>query len=115
VSAVSIAAANADTWASEIGKLYRDRNVSIVTFKPIKKGESGGISLLGTLASVLGSALIALSFSVMYGFATDFGMQLVVKSLLITLCGIIGSIADSYLSILLQGKYLNKESGEIEE
>lgn len=114
-SVVAITASNADTWASEIGKLSRGSIVSILTFKPIKKGESGGITLLGTGASLLGALVVSIAFVCLYGLSNSFSMQLVIRGILIAVGGFTGSIIDSYLGVLVQEKYLNKESGEIEE
>ncbi len=54
----SLAAANADTWSTEIGTLSR-RARSIITFRPVTRGISGGVSLLGTLAQLAGAAFVA--------------------------------------------------------
>ena len=45
----AFAAASADTWGTEIGTLARRRPVSILTFRPMEPGLSGGVSLLGTV------------------------------------------------------------------
>src|SRR5688572_1449159 len=59
--AASLAAVNADTWATELGVLNPTPPHMITDLrKPVEKGTSGGISLLGTLASLLGSVIIAL-------------------------------------------------------
>ena len=55
----SLAAATADTWATELGVLSRRRPVLITTFKPVDPGTSGGISLMGALSALAGAALIA--------------------------------------------------------
>jgi uncharacterized protein (TIGR00297 family) len=56
--AASFAAATADTWSTEIGTLAR-RARSILTFRPVAGGLSGGVSLPGTIAQVAGAAFIA--------------------------------------------------------
>jgi uncharacterized protein (TIGR00297 family) len=59
--AASLAAVNADTWATELGVLNPTAPRMITDLsKRVEKGTSGGISLFGTLASLLGSAVIAL-------------------------------------------------------
>src|SRR5512139_350538 len=59
--AVSLAAVNADTWATELGVLNPTPPRMITNLrKPVEKGTSGGISLFGTLASFLGAVIIAL-------------------------------------------------------
>ena len=56
----ALAAANADTWATELGVLSRSAPRLITTGKPVERGASGGISRQGILAAVAGSLLIAL-------------------------------------------------------
>lgn len=48
-----------DTCASEVGKAYGKRTFLITTFQPVERGTEGAVSLEGTLAGVLGSAVIA--------------------------------------------------------
>src|SRR5215207_6952130 len=59
--AASVAAVNADTWATELGVLNATPPRMITDLrKRVEKGTSGGISLSGTGASLLGSSIIAL-------------------------------------------------------
>ncbi|PSB17318.1 TIGR00297 family protein [filamentous cyanobacterium CCP2] len=48
-----------DTCASEVGKAYGKRTFLITTFQPVERGTEGAVSLEGTLAGVIGSAVIA--------------------------------------------------------
>ena len=48
-----------DTTASEVGKAYGKRTFLITTLKPVSPGTEGAISLEGTLAGILASAVIA--------------------------------------------------------
>ncbi|MBE7385361.1 MAG: TIGR00297 family protein [Leptolyngbya sp. SIO1E4] len=48
-----------DTTASEVGKAYGKRTFLITTLQPVAPGTEGAISLEGTLAGILGSAVIA--------------------------------------------------------
>jgi uncharacterized protein (TIGR00297 family) len=60
----AFAEATGDTVSSEIGQWIAGRAYLITTFKPVPVGENGGVSTGGTLAGVLGSALVvALAFS----------------------------------------------------
>lgn len=49
-----------DTCASEIGKAYGKRTFLITNFKPAPPGTEGAVSLEGTLAGLIASAVIAL-------------------------------------------------------
>jgi uncharacterized protein (TIGR00297 family) len=57
--AAAFATANADTWGTEIGTLVASGPRSILTFRPIARGLSGGVTVAGTLAELAGAALIA--------------------------------------------------------
>jgi len=48
-----------DTTASEVGKAYGKRTFLITTLKPVSPGTEGAVSLEGTIAGVVGSAVIA--------------------------------------------------------
>src|SRR5215204_2365536 len=59
--AAALAAVNADTWATELGVLNPTPPRMITDLgKRVEKGTSGGVSLWGTGASLLGAAVIAL-------------------------------------------------------
>ena len=49
-----------DTLASELGILSKSKPLLIITFKPVPPGTNGAISLIGTIASVAGGALVGL-------------------------------------------------------
>lgn len=96
--AASLAAVNADTWATELGVLNPNppRMITNLT-KVVEKGTSGGISLMGTLASLAGSALIAFLASLLTGNWSVF--------LLISFAGLAGSLFDSLLGGTFQAMY----------
>ena len=103
----SLAAVNADTWATELGVLNPHPPRMITNLKKVvEKGTSGGISLIGTFASLLGSAVIAFLAS----FLTDNWSLF----LLITFSGLAGSLFDSFLGATVQAMYFcpkdNKET-----
>ena len=57
--AACLAAVNADTWATELGVLNPSPPRMITNLsKEVEKGTSGGISLIGTLASLAGAGVI---------------------------------------------------------
>ena len=103
--AVLLAAANSDTWASEIGPLSKRKPFSIRTFRSAAAGTSGAMSLLGTLAGMLGSVLI--------GFCAYFLFPIsVYEFLLISLFGFIGNITDTVLGAYVQAEYQCTVCGE---
>lgn len=55
----AFAAASADTWGTEIGTLSRRAPRSIVTLRPIGAGLSGGVTLLGSVATLAGAFCVA--------------------------------------------------------
>ena len=96
--AASLAAVNADTWATELGVLNPTAPRIITDLrKRVEKGTSGGISLFGTLASLLGAAIIALPTA---WFSGDWSLILS-----ISLAGLAGSLFDSFLGATVQAMY----------
>lgn len=68
-----LASACADTWASEIGILSSQTPRLILSHQKVEKGLSGGVTFLGTLASLGGSLLISGSFTLTHVLlTTDF-------------------------------------------
>jgi len=57
----AFAAAAADTWGTEIGTLVKQPPRSIVTFKPIATGLSGGVTAAGTLSEIAGAHFVAVA------------------------------------------------------
>lgn len=93
----SIAAATADTWATEIGFFSRRPPRDSISFRTVEPGESGGVTLLGTLGGLAGSAVIALSG---FAFLPDQSMMA-----LVTVAGFVASLVDSVLGATIQGVY----------
>lgn len=59
LGAGAIGAAAADTWATEIGVLSAAAPRSILTGRPVTTGQSGGVTLTGTLAGAVGAVAMA--------------------------------------------------------
>jgi uncharacterized protein (TIGR00297 family) len=113
---VSIATSNSDTWASEIGSLSKGKTFYILNFKLAPKGVSGAISGLGTFASILGSFFIAGVFIGLYALLYGIGLEdFFMFGGIITVCGFLGNLIDSYLGGSLQAKYRGIESGTYTE
>ena len=56
-AAASLAAGFADSVAGDVGVLSRGKTVSVLGFRRVERGMSGGITLAGSIATVLASAL----------------------------------------------------------
>jgi uncharacterized protein (TIGR00297 family) len=91
----ALAAACADTWATEVGSLLGGTPRKITTLKPARPGESGAISLLGTLAALAGAGLLSL-------LAGRFWPA-------VLLGGFLGSLVDSLLGATLQAQWKDTE------
>lgn len=103
--ATSFAAANADTWASELGVLYRALPRSILTGKEVPAGASGGVTPLGFLASALGAAFIGVLFAASYASLADARVEWGLIALIASLGGFAGSVIDSLLGAAFQAQY----------
>ena len=57
--AAALAASTADTWATEVGTLAGGTPRSILSWRPVPPGTSGGITLPGTLGSLAGTLFVA--------------------------------------------------------
>ena len=110
------AAATADTWATELGTLWGKAPRSIVNFKPMATGMSGGVTLIGTGAEIAGAlwmgvfAPLGILLAYMANGA-DFGWASNAPSVIgigvreiavVPLAGIVGATADSLLGATLQ-------------
>jgi uncharacterized protein (TIGR00297 family) len=107
IFAASLAGANADTWGTELGVLNPQQPVLLTTLKRVPQGTSGGVSLIGTLAALAGSALVA-GMAVLVdqlGWAPAPGLPLLKVFVAITVGGLLGSLVDSLLGATLQALY----------
>jgi uncharacterized protein (TIGR00297 family) len=87
--AATLAAVNADTWGTELGVLNPTPPLMITDLRNrVERGTSGGVTLYGTLASLLGAFVIALPAAF---FADNSAYHP-----LITIAGLEGSLYDSF-------------------
>lgn len=99
--AAALAAVNADTWATELGVLNPGLPRLITDWrKPVEKGTSGGISWVGTLASLAGAGLIGLLAALLSPMSAS-----VATALIVTLAGLLGALFDSLLGAKVQAIY----------
>jgi len=112
--AASLASANADTWASEIGVLSHAAPVSLVTLRPVSRGTSGAVTWLGLGASLGGAFLIAAMFSAINAVFGAVPARAVVPLALVTGAGVLGALADSVLGCTVQARYSAADGGQTE-
>lgn len=103
----ALAAANADTWATEVGSAIGGRVRSIVSGKIVPIGISGGVSVAGTLALVAGSLAIA-AFNILFHPASTSTSPLYAP----LLGGIAGALVDSVLGATLQAQWRDPQRPE---
>lgn len=94
--AASFAAKLADTFGSEVGKRWGRRTVLITSWRSVPPGTEGAVSAEGTIASLVGSGLMA---SLMLGLgliqgAAAWGLVLVV--------GLLATLLESWIGAALQ-------------
>ena len=98
-AAGALAAASADTWATEIGTLWGGRPRSILNWRPTRPGMSGGVTLVGTVSGVAGAVLVAVVVALIFGrplHGTFVGAVIA--------GGFAGCIADSLIGATLQAR-----------
>ena len=93
-AAASLAASAADTWATEIGTLVGHSPRSILTWRHMAVGESGGVTFPGWIAAVAGAAFVG-------GVATLNGLNALAFPFIV-LGGIAGALIDSIVGASVQ-------------
>lgn len=114
-SAAALAASNADTWASELGILSREKPVYILSRRPVLAGLSGGVTRFGTAAALAGGLFIGLVYGAMCLFDGLHFRTLLLQVALIALTGFAGSLIDSILGETVQALYTTKTSSGLTE
>jgi len=89
----ALAAATADTWATEIGRYSRKPPRLITTGKPVPAGTDGGMTLVGTVGGIAGAAFMA---ALAFLFEPRVAVAVVVA-------GVLGMLVDSLLGATVQG------------
>jgi uncharacterized protein (TIGR00297 family) len=96
----AIAAATADTWATEIGTLKDGRPRLVTTGRPVPAGTSGAVSARGLAAAAGGAALIGLLAGLLHG-SWPWWLGLTVG----LVAGLAGSLFDSVLGATAQARF----------
>jgi uncharacterized membrane protein len=97
VLAGGLAAAQADTWATEIGQRKGGVPVLLTTGMPVTPGASGGVTMVGTAAGMLGAALTGAA-----ALAAGYEGRL---ALAVAASGAAGMVLDSLLGATVQATY----------
>lgn len=105
----AVAEATSDTFAGEIGRLSKRQPVSILNFKPVPRGLSGGVTVLGLIAAILSSAFIALFWYLWFFDVT------VLEAVLVGTMGFAGCLLDSVLGAGVQGIYFDPKAKQFSE
>ena len=100
----SVATANGDTLASEIGETSRSKPRLITTLKETEPGVDGGVTPLGEMASLAGSLIIGL-------LATGMGMVGISGIIVAALGGFLGTNFDSLMGATLQNRGVLSNNG----
>jgi uncharacterized membrane protein len=130
------AAVAADTFSSELGILSKSKPRLITSFalREVPPGTNGGVTLLGTLAGLLGSFIIACTSTLLIPFCPviessvttslkpgfqgghSWSLQEKVTWIaFITIWGGLGSLLDSVLGAWLQASVVDIRTGKIVE
>lgn len=117
----SLAAANGDTLASEVGSALAPYPRLVTSFRPVPAGTNGGVSLIGVAASLVGGLAIGFTHFITTLFLSNFRGDTVSVppqwplALLGGLAGLGGGLLDSFLGATIQFSGLDKERGFITE
>ena len=100
----AFAAATADTLESEIGQLWGGRPRLLTTWEPVPAGTDGGVSVVGTLAGVVGALVPA-------GLGWAVGLYAARGIVAVAPAGLLATIVESLIGATLERKgLLNNEA-----
>lgn len=105
---VSIASLLSDTAGSEIGQIFNFATVNIINLKEVKKGDDGGISLIGTIACLVIPAIFLMIINIVMPMSLS-------EKIILLLSAFISSIIDSIIGATLQNnrKVTNEQTNLI--
>jgi uncharacterized protein (TIGR00297 family) len=92
----ALAAANADTWATEIGMMLGRTPRHVLTLREVPPGTSGAVTMPGTFGLLLGALFIAL----LTFLAPEQGAGS--RALMVLFGGVLGGMADTLLGATVQ-------------
>lgn len=111
----TLAAVQADTWATEIGTMWPNPKAWLITtLREVPVGTSGGVSVPGTAGAFIGSLFICASAILMnVAWVSDFGF--VQSLLLIGFSGLLASLVDSFFGATVQAQYFDPVREKVTE
>ena len=92
----AIAASAADTWATETGIAFGGVPRSIISWRPMTRGASGGVTVAGLAGAVAGAAAMAATM-LLIGWPRTVAVAAL-------LAGVLGMVIDSVLGATLQAR-----------
>ncbi|MBM7097344.1 DUF92 domain-containing protein [Bacillus sp. H-16] len=104
------AAATSDTWASEFGRLSKRCPLDLIRLKPAVKGQSGAVSVIGTLGAAAGSLIIGVS-SFLFMFLSEEPFT-IYTFVLISVIGFTAQLIDTIAGGTIQALYECPGCGE---
>jgi uncharacterized protein (TIGR00297 family) len=91
----AFATATNDTLASEIGQAFGKRHYLVTSFRRVAAGTNGAVSLEGTLAGLLGGAVLA-------AVAWGLGLVTATGAIIVTVAAFAGATVESYLGATVE-------------
>jgi uncharacterized protein (TIGR00297 family) len=108
----ALAAAAADTWATEIGVRGAGTPWSLRTGEPVPAGQSGAVSLGGTAAAAMGAVSVSAAALLGGGDPVPITGRMFVG---IVGAGLVGMLTDSVAGAFLQARYRDPATGRLVE
>ncbi|MGH7717662.1 MAG: DUF92 domain-containing protein [Gemmatimonadaceae bacterium] len=96
VAAGALAAATADTWGTEVGTLSSSAPRSLTSGRSVQPGQSGGVTPLGSVATLAGAAFVA-ALAGLLGWGAGAAQGALVG-------GVAGAMTDSIAGSLVQSR-----------
>lgn len=118
----ALACSCGDTFSSELGAVFRYNTDPrlITTFRKVPKGTNGGVSLVGTISSLIGGLIVGVSYylTLIFSLSDDYLQKCPPQWPIIVLgilSGFLGSTIDSYIGATLQYSGYNRLTNKVVE
>lgn len=117
----SLACANGDTWASEIGSVVsKEDPILITSLRRVPRGTNGGVTLVGLIVSALGGIVVGIGFYLtIFICANRESLQSSPAQWPVIIIGLFagffGSVIDSLIGATLQYSGIDTKTGKVVE